>query len=126
MATARTDPKLPEYRIKYENLDMPPRYVEGVQGIPTPKGSVQCYLFSDYVMPPEMIEPKATRVNENILNIEIQDSYGLQRDQVRMVRRIEANVILSQAAARELHRWLGEYLEQMATHEVSTPQVQEK
>ena len=127
MASARTDPKPPKCRIEYENLDMQPRYVEGVQGVPTPRGSVQCYLFSDYVIPPETIVPKTRRLSKNIVNIEIQDPYGLQCDQVRIVRRVEANVILSEAAARELHRWLGEYLEQMAINEMGiTAQVQEK
>ena len=131
MASAETGPETPSIRIDYENLDMPPRYVEGAQGIPTPKGALQCYLFSDYVVPPQTMVPEAKTRKEGenafAVDMRVQDPYGLQGGQMRIVRRVEANVILSEAAARELHTWLGQVLGQMSDRRTSiAKQVQPK
>ena len=118
----------PRIEIEYENLEMPPRYVEGMQGLPTAQGGLQCYFFSDYVLPPPKLSPETrTREDEGSVSIDIrlQDPYGLQGGSVRILRRVEANIVLSETAARILHSTLGQLIEQMASQGALTTEQAE-
>ena len=110
-------PKPPRVSLEYESVDIPPRYVEGVQGLVTAKGAVQIYFYSDYVVPPATLEAK-TRLREAdadgvSVDMRIEDPYGIQGGDVRMVRRVEANLVLSAAALRDLNTWTGQILKQI-------------
>ena len=113
MANVRDVPKPPEINVEYENLDTPPRYVEGVQGLITPKGAVQVYFYSDLIVPPQEIETSATKAAEGTadLQIKIEDPYSLSTGSIHIVRRIEANLILPIGAVQDLHNWTAQFLQ---------------
>ena len=105
-AVARTKP--PRVTVEYESLDLPPRYVEGVQGMVTSKRSVQLYFFSDLITPPAQLEPTARMrdadTGEGVtVDMTLDDPYGLLTGHIRVKRRIEANLVLPATTLRELH-----------------------
>lgn len=112
-------PKPPRVSVEYESMDIPPRYVEGVQGMATPKGAVQIYFFSDYILPPPAGPGARAAIagadaEGMTLDIRIEDPYGVQSGQLRVVRRVEANLVLSLAAVQDLHNWTGQFLQKAA------------
>lgn len=111
-ATARP----PKMVVTYESLDVPPQYVEGVQGLLTAKEAVQMYFFTDYIMPPATLEPETTikEAGQDTLtvNVDIRDPYGMQSGEIHVTRRIEANLILSVRVLRELRDWADHLLQQ--------------
>ena len=121
--------EIPTFEIEYENLDMPPRYVEGIQGIFTAQGGVQCYLFSDYVVPPSTIVPDVRRQEHGeegvSVSLRVQDPYGAQSGVTRIVRRVEANIILSEPALQVLHSWLSQMIGQLENRRAASAQQDE-
>lgn len=118
MARAAARSKPPKVTFEYESLDIPPRYVEGVQGVVTAKGAVQIYFFSDFVTPPPRLEPTvrigdADTEGDVAVDMKLDDPYGLKNANIRVTRRIEANLILPVTALRELHAWSGQLIQQL-------------
>ena len=118
MARVTTRPKIPKANIEYEALDAPPRYVEGVQGLVTNKGAVQIYFFTDFVTPPPRLDPEVrTRDTDSdgefSVDMKIDDPYGMKDGNIRVTRRIEANLVLTVAALRDLHVWSGQLIQQL-------------
>ena len=118
MARAAARPKPPKVTVEYESLDVPPRYVEGVQGLVTNKGAVQMYFFSDLVTPPPRLDPTvrigdADSEGDIAVDMKIDDPYGLKDGNLRVTRRIEANLVLPVAALRDLHAWSGQLIQQL-------------
>ncbi len=100
--------------IEYEGTDIPPVYVEGAQGMHTPQGALQMSLYSEYVKPRENLTatvadtsvPAGTRA----MRIRTEEPYGLDKGSIRIVRRIEANLILTPPFLRRLVPWLQQQL----------------
>ena len=118
MARAEARSKPPKVTVEYESLDVPPRYVEGVQGLVTTKGAIQMYFFSDFVTPPPRLEPTvrfgdADPEGDVRVDMKLDDPYGLKGESLRVTRRIEANLVLPVSALRELHAWSGQLIQQL-------------
>lgn len=105
--------------IEYQNDDISPVYVENVQGVPTSRGSLQMMFFSDYIthhkdglsVALQKVEgPVADPLPDQpsrAVSVEIgDDPYGLMRGDVRVVRRIEANIVMTLPALKALVPWL--------------------
>ena len=103
--------------IEYEGTDLPPVYVEGAQGMTTPKGFLQVSFFSEYVKARGNLGAKVMETAESAgvtsMRIQAEDPYGLDKGEMRIVRRIEANLILSPPALRDIVSWL-----QLKLHEL--------
>ena len=101
--------------IEYEGVDLPPVYVEAAQGMNTPKGSLQMSFFSEYMKPRENLGATIASVGEpagtaETMRIQTEEPYGLDKGSIRIVRRIEANLILPLPFLRQLVPWLQERL----------------
>lgn len=96
--------------IEVEGTDLPPVYVEGAHGLHTPKGSLQVSFYSDHIKPRESLGAALVTTEESAgvtnMNIKPDDSYGLDKRELRIVRRIAANLILPLPFLRELVPWL--------------------
>lgn len=116
MARTIARPVSPKVVFEYENIDAPPTYVEGVQGVITPKGALQIHFFFDYMKPPSELTAKvnqrpAKNDDTRALEVKIANPYEATKGEVHLTRRLEANLILSKGVARELHTWLDTMLE---------------
>ena len=100
--------------IEYEGAEHPPVYVEAAQGMNTPKGSLQLSFFSEYMKPRENLGATIVNVAEiggaAKMNIQTEEPYGLDKGSIRIVRRIEANLILPLPFLRQLVPWLQDRL----------------
>lgn len=129
MEVAEQENEMPRVKVEYANLDIPPRYVEGIHGVLTAQGGVHCNFYSDFITPHPDIEPELRRRTDQegnlTVDMNVPDPYGIQKGEVRIVRRIEASVILSETAARALHSWLGQMIERLASRTSDTAEQAE-
>ena len=106
---ANRSPRRKARIVEYQNDDLPPVYVESAQGIRTARGSLQVTFFSDYIShhqdtaiqlrtPPD--QPPGT------VDVGIEDPFRLAEGDIRLVRRVEANLILTLPALKALIPWL--------------------
>ena len=110
--------------VQYENLDLPPAYVEGVQGMATPQGALQVSFYSEFLKPHDEVacELEATvqpEVSGIALRVEAKDPFGLDGGQLRIVRRIEANLVFTVPALKAVVPWLQQKLNELAPEEPS-------
>jgi hypothetical protein len=122
----------PKVLLEYENLGVPPAYVEGAQGMRTPLGALQVSFYSEYIKPRETleldVESQVSLDNDTVsLKVLQQDPFMSDPQHIRMARRIEANLIFTLPALQALIPWLQQKLDEMEKHDssnalVSTPQ----
>ena len=96
--------------IEYENDDLAPVYVESVQGMRTGRGSLQIMFFSDYIghqkNATELTVTTPPGKPPGTVDINVGDPFRAADGSFRVVRRIEANLILSLPALKALVPWL--------------------
>ena len=124
MARGSKSSRSPKVVLEYENMDLAPTYVEGAQGMRTPLGSLQVSFYSEYIKPIESLElPVETQAASDDTSVTLKvlqrDPFIAETQQVRMVRRIEANVILTLPALQALIPWLQQKLNEMEKHDSS-------
>ena len=93
--------------VEYEIAGLPPAYVEGAQGMFTPKGAMHISFFSEYNKGRQEIECP-TRLSPDGLTLQVKhpDPYSPHGGKVHIVRRVESNLILPAGFLRELIPWL--------------------
>ena len=128
MARGSKSSQSPKVVLEYENLDLAPTYVEGAQGMRTPLGALQVSFFSEYIKPIEPLElPVETHAASDNTSVSLKvlqrDPFLSEAQQIRMVRRIEANVILTLPALQALIPWLQQKLDEMEMHDSSNAPV---
>ncbi len=110
--------------VEYENLDIPPAYVESVQGAASPNGVLHVSFFSERIKGLESIPGTVTvQVDESgmtSLSSMVADPYGMDREEFRVIRRVEANLIFTANAIERLIPWLQHQLDAMRKKEASS------
>ena len=120
-----TTPKTPTRAvIEYENVDVRPAYVEGAQGMRTPQGALHVSFYSEYVKARDKLNSQVTsnsKPGENSVTIAIAsgDPFGIDDDEIRIVRRIEASLILTVPALQTIVPWLQQKLNELTQNDSS-------
>ena len=104
-------PKVENVKIEYENTDLPPRYIEGAQGLVTQKGTLQFSLHSEFVKHIDEINTEATQIQSEsqsgvTINLSQADPFGLDTGRITLTRRIEGNFVITAPALRSIIDWL--------------------
>ena len=110
--------RLKKIAIEYENLDLPPAYVDSAQGVVTGKGILQLALYSESTKPlaslsggVEAIQDRGSgTVDVRVRNV---DPFGLDGEQVTLVRRVEANLFITERGLADLIPWLQTKLDEL-------------
>lgn len=107
--------------VEYENLDLPPAYVESVQGAPSPHGVLHVSFFSERIKALETLSGEVTmrQLEGGVTNItsKVPDPLGLDSKELRIVRRVEANLIFTSEGIERLIPWLQQQLDEMRRKE---------
>ena len=112
-------PKSPRRRagvVEYQNDDLAPVYVESVQGVSTPRGSLQMMFFSDYISHHKdapILLTQAPDQPPGTLDVKTEDPFRLAEKDIRIVRRVEANLIMTLPALKALVPWLQIKIEEL-------------
>ena len=112
--------------VQYDNVDIPPVYVEGAQGLLTPQGALQIAFFSEYIKPlaevRTSVAAEAVHDGEAVtISFSAQDPFGLDGKQIHLIRRVEAHLVLTEAGVRQLLPWLHQKLDEMQKHRQRSP-----
>ena len=103
--------------IEYENLDLPPAYVESAQGMPSPQGVLHVSFFSERIASVEKLSGTAAfrdkSENTGHVGIRVGEPFGTDEGNIRLVRRVEANLIFTSETIRKLIPWLQNHLDSM-------------
>ena len=107
--------------VEYENLDTPPAYVESVQGMVSPNGVLHVSFFSERIKGLETLSGSLTaqQLEEGQMSASttIPDPFGLDGKEIRLLRRVEANLIFTPDAIERLIPWLQNQLQGMRKKE---------
>ena len=106
----------PSAVVQYENADAPPAYVESVQGMLTPQGALHLSFFSEYLKHRAELPAKVhPRIDSGGKGLEVLpgDPFGFDGKEICLVRRVEANLIMTDEAVRRLLPWLQTKLNEM-------------
>lgn len=107
----------PSAVVQYDNADAPPAYVESVQGMLTPQGALHLSFFSEYLKHraeiPARVLPRSTDSGEKGVEVSPGDPFGFDGEEICVVRRVEANLIMTEEAVRRLLPWLQTKLNEM-------------
>ena len=106
---ANRSPRRKARIVEYQNDDLPPVYVESAQGIRTPRGSLQVTFFSDYIRHhQDTVIQLRTPADQppGTVDVGVEDPFRLAEGDIRLVRRVEANLILTLPALKALIPWL--------------------
>ena len=107
--------------VEYENLDLDPAYVEFVQGMVSPGGVLHISFFNDRIKGLDRLSGKAvTRaVQQDVVDVStaMPDPFGLDGNEIKITRRVEANLILNADAVERLIPWLQAKLNEMRAQE---------
>ena len=110
--------------VEYENLDIPPAYVESVQGAPSPHGVLHASFFSERIKGLETLSGtmKVREGEEGRTSISstIADPFGMDGEELRVIRRVEANLIFTPDAIERLIPWLQQHLDAMRKKEAQS------
>ncbi len=100
-------------RVKFHYLKAPAFrtiHVDGVLGGPTPSGFLNAAFFSERL---PILQTSTFRINpDGTLGAEMIEEREAREG---ITREVEVNLVMSVAAATELHKWLGEHLRTIAT-----------
>ena len=104
--------------VEYENLDREPAYVEGAQGQVTPQGSLYVSFFTDHVKGKQRLEsistvPGPTVGTSERIDAQMEEPFGSGTDELHMVRRVGANLIIPLKALKTIVPWLQTQVKQM-------------
>ena len=111
MANRSTKKNVENVKIKYENADIPPRYVDGAQGLVNQKGVLQFSLYSEFMKQTDEINTDAKQIqgdspSELTINLSKADPFGLDTGHITITRRIEGNFVITAQALRSIINWL--------------------
>ena len=110
--------------MEYQNDDLAPVYVESVQGVATSRGSLQMMFFSDYVSHHKDTPIKLTQPPDQppgTLDVQSEDPFRFAEQDIRIVRRVEANLIMTLPALKALVPWLQLKIQELESK--GTPEV---
>ena len=100
--------------VEYENLDLPPAYVEAAQGMPTPQGALHVSFYSERIGGLEKLEGQVefqdVGPDKGGMSIGVGDPFDINGEQVRLIRRVEASLIFTPKALNALIPWLQQQL----------------
>ena len=117
-------PNIQKTTVEYENLDLPPVYVESVQGMISPSGMLHVSFFTDSIKGRNIItsDAEVQEEEEGVVGVIFKtlEPFGLDGDEVCIRRRVEANMILNTDAVARLIPWLQAKLAEMQAHEKRT------
>ena len=122
MARKPTSVRPPKAAIEYENLDITPVYVEAAQGMVTPKGVLHVSFFNEFVKSRDKLESEASLNRDDghvKMTLKTKDPFGSDDGNIQIVRRVEANLIFTEAGLKSLIPWLQEKLAELVHHRES-------
>ena len=100
--------------VEYENLDMPFAYVEAAQGALSQKGALHVNFFMEYIKSKTELRPMSTvSASDNSEAYSFPDPFGMDGQDLRVVRSVQANLIFSEEALEVLVPWLQQKLAEM-------------
>ncbi|MCY4301891.1 MAG: hypothetical protein OXC68_09200 [Aestuariivita sp.] len=101
--------------VRYENLDLPSAYVESVQGTVTARNALNISFYSERVETLEELTaiPKLSP-DQTTYTATFEDPFGMDRANVHLIRRIEANLIFTSEGLEALIPWLQAKLVEMS------------
>lgn len=104
--------------VEYENLDREPVYVEGAQGQMTPQGSLYVSFFTDHIKGKQRLESISTIQGPTVgtsdrIDAQMEEPFGSGTDDLHMVRRVGANLIIPLKALKIIIPWLQTQVKQM-------------
>ena len=107
-----------EARFEYHNFDKKPVYVEGAFGIQTPMNSLHVCFYSENLKPTMGREGQSATERDDGsgklgLQVQAPDPYGLDSENITIVRNIEASLILTMPALQQIIPWLQGKLNEM-------------
>ena len=107
--------------VKYENLDLPPAYVEGAQGMRTSQGALHVSFYSEYVKSKEEIRtsitlPDPSSGDPQTVQVTVPDPFQRDDGEIRIVRRVESNLVFTTPVLRSLIPWLQQKLLELETN----------
>ena len=102
--------------LEYENLDLPPAYVDGAQGVLSPsKDVLHVSFFSERMAGSEELTAYATPSQDGkTFGANVGDPFGVDTNEVRVIRRVEANLIFTPEALKQLIPWLKQKLNELS------------
>ncbi|MCY4327894.1 MAG: hypothetical protein OXC53_09960 [Rhodobacteraceae bacterium] len=101
--------------VEYENLDLPPAYVESAQGMPSQQGVLHVSFFSERMAGSEELTAYATPSQDGkTFGANVGDPFGVDTNEVRVIRRVEANLIFTPEALKQLIPWLKQKLNELS------------
>ena len=110
--------------VQYENLDLSPAYVEGAQGMRTSKGALHVSFYSEYVKSKEEIsidiESSVSSSDAVSTTVSAPDPFISDDGEIRLVRRVESNLIFTVPVLQSLIPWLQTKLQELDTDPVPT------
>ena len=119
MATNAPPKGPPNVVIEYENADLTPVYVEEAQGIRTQRGACQISFYSQYLKPLSEVQSKLNvgerAAGSTAVTMELghADPFGLDTESITIVRRVEANLILTAPVLQSIIPWLQKMLDEL-------------
>ena len=109
---SRSRPSVGSVVIEYENSDNTPVYVEGAQGVLTPKGSLQVSFYSENMRPKTNLSTTLDQ-SGTVVNVKTEDPFGLDVGEIHIVRRIEADLILTLPTLKAVTAWFNNKIGEM-------------
>ncbi len=99
--------------LEYENLDLPPVYVDGAQGTLSPNKDVLHVSFSERIagLPSLSVNTEIIESQDNkTCQANFGDCFGLDTGNIHLIRRVEANLIFSRHSLEGIISWLQQQL----------------
>jgi len=98
--------------MEYENLNLPPAYVDGAQGMLSPnKDVLHVSFYSERLAGKPKLSAVSEKIDENTYQASFGDSFGLDTGDVCFIRRVEANLIFTRSALENIIPWLQQQLD---------------
>ena len=108
--------------VQYQNADLTPAYVDGAQGLVTQNGALCVNFYSEYVKPLSEISSQGSRAQTiepgvSQLTMRHGDPFGLDTDEITIIRRIEASLFMTRPVLESIVPWLQQRLDEIRKRE---------
>lgn len=110
---------LEKFVVELENADAPALHVDGAQGLALQRDNVKVMFYSDRMAPLERLEGKVeTKPTSggqavDIAMLALGDPYGIDKKEVKIIRRVEAHLIFNKTSLEAIIPWLQQKLNEM-------------
>ena len=107
--------------VEYENIDLPPVFVDNAQGISRTKGVFHVSFYSERIKAKEKLSGNLEEHlmgDKMVRSFKFSEPYAYDSNQIHLIRRMEANLIFTQESLERIIPWLQNQLDHMKNEEV--------